>query len=238
MLRDRSASRSRSRSSTKKYVRRAVSSTSVIARPLKSYDGTCSFTRSVATNIGITSGSGFALGASTYGEIIATFSPIGVTYWGSNVNYNTVGLPQASEIAATWERVKIDKVVLEFTTVGTDANGSSAGGYSGRLMLANDIDGPTAGSGGNELTMQCTGCKTVNTSGDQPVVSWKCVPKFKRLVQYTALSSSTEPATGFVDSATDIPHYGVRIALPQQGVVQAGKLLIVAKFYLTCKNIK
>jgi len=239
MLRARSASRSRSRSSTKRNVRRAVSqSDSVIARPIKSYDGTCSFSRSVATNIVITSGSGFRLGATDYGEMIATYSPIGITFWGSNVNYVHVGLPQAAEIASMWERVKIDKVVLELSTIGTDANGSSAGGYSGRLMIGNDINGPTGGSGGNELTMQTTGCKTVNTAGDQPVYYHKCVPKFQRLVQYTALSSSTEPATGFVDSATDIPHYGTRIALPQAGVAQAGRLLIVAKFFLTAKNVK
>lgn len=235
MLRDRS--RSRSRSSSKKYVRRAVSqSTSVIPRSIKIHDGTCSFTRSVATSVGISAGNGFTLGASNYGEMIATYSPLGLTLWGSNVNYTAVQLPQVSEIAALWERIRIDKVVLEITSCGTDTNGGST--YSGRIMLGNDYNGPTAGSGGNELTLQTTGCKTYNTSGDQAVIYWKCVPKFQRLVQYTALSSSTEPATGFVESSADIPHYGTRIALPQQGIVNGGKLLIVAKFYLTAKNIK
>lgn len=235
----RSRSRSRSVAGKRRSIARSrsVPAISMVPRSL-TYDGTCSFARSVAINIGITSGAGFTLGASTYGEMIATYSPLGITFWGSNVNYSAVQLPQVSEISAMWERIRIDKVILELSTVGTDTTGSSAGGYSGRLMIANDYNGPTGGSGGNELTMQCTGCKTINTAGDQPVHYHKCVPKYQRLVQYTALNSSTEPASGFVDSSTDIPHYGTRIALPQAGVAQAGRLLIVAKFYFTAKNIK
>lgn len=234
----RGRSRSRSRSlSVRRYARR----TSVVSVPRTlRYDGTCKFTRVVEGNYSVGPAIGWNIGASNYAEAIFTFSPTAMTLWGSNVNYIVANLPNAAEIAALWERVKIDKVEMTFTANITDnvATGTTPAYSAVNLLIANDINGPTSGSSTTDNMRQLATCKHYKLGGDQPVVKWTVRPKYQRLVQYTALSSSTEPATGFVASDTDIPHYGVRVGIPNTSVLGAGKITIEAKFFFTAKNVK
>lgn len=231
----RGRSRSRSRSTSRRVVRRI----SAVPRGL-SYDGTCKFSRTCTLFSTITGTTGWSLGATNYGEVIYTFSPLGMTCWGSNINYDFVGLPNAAEIGSLWDRCKIDKVELSVTSYCTDlaVQTTPVSRTALRIYIGNDVNGPTAGSFGTDLTTQLSSCTLYNIAGDQPVVKWTVRPKFQRLVQYTALSSSTEPASGYVDSTTDIPHYGVRMAIPAVGLTGPNKITVSAKFFFSCKNIK
>lgn len=237
-----SRSRSRSRGSQTRPIARSrsVPATSMVPRSLR-YNGECRFTRSVPFLIAITSASGFRISATDYKEFILTFSPIAVTAWGSNVNYLVTAVPNASEISGLWERVKIDKVELTLMNDTTDpvTTGTIPTTTSPEIMLCNDFVGPTGGSTTTiERILQDPSAKSYQLNGNRPAVKWTVRPKYQRLIQYTSINSSFEPATGFVASDTDIPHYGTRIGILNPGSVGASRLSVIAKIFYSCNNVK
>lgn len=187
---------------------------------------------------------GFAIGASTYQEMLLTFSPTAMTFWGSNVNYWPATMVNAAEIAALWERVKIDKVELSFSTDVTAhalVNATAAAPTYSPLtvLIVNDVNGPTTG-GGNTIDqiLQNTTAKEYKLGADMPIAKWTVRPKYQRLIQYTSINSANEPATGFVESGVDIPHYGVRVGILDASRVGGCHLIVTAKMYFHCKNLK
>lgn len=234
----RSRSRSRSRSRRSIGRSRSVPALSMVRR--LNYGGDTRLTRTLNANFSVTADAGISLGATNYQEALFTFSPTGATLWGSNVNYTVCPLPNASELASLWERVKIEKVELTFSTDGTDHVGiGTAPAHSGmEIVLANDTNGPTTGSTTSiSNVLQMAGVKRFKVGGNHPLVRWTCRPKYQRLIQYTSINSSYEPASGHVQSDTDIPHYGVRIGLTNAVNVNACTLQCTAKFYLSLKNV-
>lgn len=239
---DRSRSRSRSRSRRSIARSRSVPATSLVSRSLR-YDGSTRIVRTCEMHLGVTraggpQGGGFGLGASTYRGLVLTFSPTGMTAWGSNVNYTTSAIPNATEIASLWERVKIEKIELSLSTNVADPAGSGdAVADSGaiNLLLANDCNGPTTGTT-LDMIQQMSTCKRVQVGGDYPLVKWTVKPKYQRLIQWTSIASSYEPAIGYVQSDTDIPHYGVRVGIVSP-TFSGCSFQITAKFYLSCKNL-
>lgn len=239
-------SRSRSRSRTRRSVARSRSVPARSLVPSLRYDGEARITRSVDIILDVKQGAGgvpggFALGTSNYCEALMTFSPLGVTMWGSNVNYSFFGLPNASEIAALWERVKIEKVELTLTSDGTDhvGIGTVPPHQAMSIYLANDINGPTSGSTGDiTRVLQESECKRYKVGGNSPAVKWTIRnPKYQRLIQYTSINSSYEPANGYVAADTDIPHYGVRVGIAGAVLVNACHMNVTAKFFFHVKNL-
>lgn len=218
---------------------RVQSASSMVPRSLR-YSGECKFTRTCPFALQITALQGFSVLASNYREILLTYSPTAVTVWGSNVNYVPTGVTNASEISALWERVKIEKVELTIMSDVTDHVGIGTGpAHSApQLLIANDVNGPTTGSTTTiDKVLQDSNCKSYQLSGNKSSVKWTVRPKYQRLIQYTSINSSFEPATGFVQSDTDIPHYGTRIGINNIGSVASSRISIVAKIFYHCKNI-
>lgn len=232
----RGRSRSRSRSASVKRIRRYS-----VPRGISRYLGNCKLTRTCNYIVSANAAAGFSIGATTYSEAILTVSPLGFTMWGSNVNYTPISFPNNTEFSALWEKVKIEKVEWTITSNTTDnaATGTLPSNSSIKIYLGNDFDGPTSGAtSGTDLVMQCTDCKMYSIGGDLPPVVWTLKPKFKRLVQYTSLTSSSESATGYVASDTDIPHYGTRIGILNNGNIGAARVYISAKVFMSFKNVK
>lgn len=232
--RTRSRSRSRSRSVRTRGTR--------VPRFRALYSGDCKFTRSCQMALSTSAGLGFAVVAANYQEVMFTFSPTGVTMWGSNVNYVTFPLPQASEIAGLWDRIKIDKVKLTFTSNVGEAPPTSTATvlHAPMIVIGNDVNGPTSGGATSiDQVLQLSTCKTYTLDGSNKPAVWTIHnPKYQRLIQYTSINSSYEPAIGYVASDTDIPHYGVRVGLLNSTDLVACRIIATAKFYFSAKNVK
>ena len=204
--------------------------------PRKLYNGSFSFTRTASTYIQTTSTLGFAIAASVTPGIFMTFTPTDFTFWANLVNFVTVPIPNAAEIAALWDRVKIDKVEITMSANGTDPVYNTTASHGPRIFLANDY---TDGTTGNTLaaTQEMEGCKLFQLSSDQDVRVWTVRPKFQRIVFFTTVSSSYEPASGFVSTGTAIPHYGTRIAV-DPARLGTGNVFFSVKYFFTCMNVK
>lgn len=234
------SSRSRSRSASTRQVRRR---NAIVAFPRSNlkYDGEARICRTAIASLPIGDKIGFNIGASNYAEVVLTYSPTGFTVWGSSVNYITFGLPNAAEISGLWDRVKLDKVEL---TINGDSMDHMVGGLvqdhtTPELLIGNDVNGPALGSTtAVDMVLQESSCKKYKLNSNLPEIKWTVRPKYQRLIQYTSINSSYEPATGFVQSDTDIPHYGTRIGIANTGYNGRARVSISAKFFFHCKNLK
>lgn len=219
-----------------------------ISRSLR-YNGNCKIVRTATMHLTIQKTSGFQLGATAYRSIFISYSPTNLRFHGSETDFTDVVVPQYAELAAVWDRVKIDKVELQLSANvtdaeviahGTDPPSGEAPSYNApRIILCNDYNGPMTGSTSSITELQQgsdTACYVLNSN--LPPVKWTVKPKFQRLVQYTTTQTATEPATGFIDSSVDIPHLGTRLGLLNVPFVSSCRLGVVAKFYFSCKNLK
>lgn len=209
-----------------------------IPRPLtrripKGYTGEVRFTRTATRTLPLIEGAGFGVGAGSYEAISMVFDPTGVTIFGSAVNFAVSSLPNAAEIAALWDRLEIVKVEI---TIDPICDKSTTGGLTAtpRMLICND---PNDGSAGTTLDSirQHSDCKPLFGNGPH---KWTVYPNHLRLVYYTPLTSSYEPAKGFVNSDTAIPHYGTHLGIANVGGITATSVIFSFKFFLRCKNVK
>lgn len=246
----RSRSRSRSRSTPAK--RRSVARSRVqpaysMTRSL-GYSGECKISRSVILPIPITTTLGFSINGQNFTEGSFVYSNQYLKFVGDSTHEIPALIPQAAELAAVWERVRLDKVVLTIVGNAVDAqvpqpgtSGSTNISISGpRIVLANDYDGPNTGGSTGTLSnvLQETGAHLYHVGGNNPAVTWTVNrPKYNRLIQYTETESDYEPASGFTSTAADIPHFGTRMGLADAAQTNGCRLLVFAKFFFTLKSI-
>jgi len=190
--RSRSASRSRSRSVRGRYVTRIPGSLRL--------NGEYRLSRVTDLRIPF-SGTGFTFGATSTAAFGLVFDPsriVAVTTIGGSVISNTV--PNYSEISALWERVMIEKVVIEMQTTSTDPINSVNTGTSPIIYYASDETDIYANT--LAITQQQAGCKSFRGNSNLPDCVVTCYPKYQRIIYYTSLLSSYEPARGYVVSYT------------------------------------
>lgn len=209
-----------------------------ISRPIGvRYNGEYKLNRTIALNLQVgTAGVGWRIGASDFPSFAMVFDPTGLTIFGSAVQFNNYPLTNAAELSALWERIRIDKVELTFAPTFDQAEGIATG-FSAvpQYAICNDVNNAAAGTSLGEI-LQHPDCKHVST-GDQ--FKWTVKPKYQRQVYYSAISSSYEPATGFVNSDTAIPHYSVHVGLLNQAILSANtSMLVTAKYFMTLRNVK
>lgn len=242
----RSRSRSRSRASSRRPVAksRVQTARSMVYRSL-GYNGTCSLARSVILSIPITKAAGFTISGQTFSEASFTYSPQYLRLRGDSTHELQALIPQAAELAAVWERVKIDRVELSIISnvideaITTSMN-TPATQNAPKIVLANDFVGPNTGGSTGTLTnvLQETGATFYDAAGDQPVIRWTCrAPKYERLIAYTEAESDYEPANGFIRTDADIAHHGTRIGLANFAALAGCQMTVFAKFYFTFKNV-
>lgn len=204
--------------------------------PALKYDGEARITRMASYSFPMTI-QGMTISGTNFPAWFMTFSPSDFTIWGSTILYQTSLIPNASEIAALYDRVYIEKVEVMVTAIGTDsATVSAVNTGMPRLFYACDY---TDGTGGNSLnqTQQQGSCKFANLSGNMKPLKITLKPMYQRVIYYTAVSSSYEPARGFVASGSGIPHYGLRMAL-DTSILGPGSIEFAVKFYFRCQNVK
>lgn len=213
------------------------------------YDGLCKMARTTTANLTVQGTSGFQLGAAAFATIMLTFSPQKIKFWGDSSHTSEAILPQYAELAAVWDRIKIVKVELDISSNLTDsaaiahgtqpAIGEAPAYNAPRIIIANDYTGPVDG---NQLStsdvQQMTDAKTYVLSSDQPSVKWTVYPRYQRLIQFTDIDSAFEPARGFIESASDVPHLGTKLGIQNIGFCSSCRIQINAKYFLELKNVK
>lgn len=209
---------------------------SIVRQPKMKYNGEYKLSRTAQCYIPYTA-AGFSIGGLFYGGVGVVFDPTQATVI-TNALGSTIpaGIPNYTELAALWERVMIDKVECIFSNRLTDSTAGTAGNVSCPVFYfaadETDVSGNTL-----TITQQQSGCRrwSSNSNGDDFIIT--VYPKYQRIVYYTAVLSSYEPARGFVVSDTAIPHYGLRIAA-DFGLAGTSGLWVTFKYYYTCKNVK
>jgi len=212
-----------------------------IARPLRiaaargMYNGEYKITRNVNQTISSAQGTGFIISGATTAGFFITCSPTGVTLWANVLNSINVPFPNISEISALWDTCRIDKLEITMSAGGSD-QASTVGVVLPRIYIANDYTDGTLGTTLDQVLQQ-GGCRFINLSNDQGMAYHTVYPKHQRIIYYTAATSAYEPATGFIGTSIDVPHYGVRIACDASKMSSTG-LQMNFKLFLTCRNVK
>lgn len=194
--------------------------------------GTYELTRNVTGGIAYTN-TGMTIGAANYsaGAFVITPQSI-ILYSGVAGNSTTWNIPNYPEIAALWDKVKIDKVEFKFSS---SVIGAANSGTQQPVFLFAEDDNDTSTSTDAIKQMDCkTWVPGNNSNGGEFSITIR--PRFQRLNYYTSLLSSYEPARGYVVSDTAIPHYGLKIGIDPLNA--SGWLAFTAKVYFKAKELK
>jgi len=228
----------RSNKRTRTGARRPRMAVQRIPRSIR-YNGENKITR--VTNGSITYGqNGWAIGAGTSEALNFVFDPTGVTAYIAAVTSASFPLPNAAELAALYDRVRLDKVEITFSCQRQTQTGATnaASAYNPRFLICND-DNDGIGTASVAQIQQQPNKPFLNGDGTQ--MKWVCYPKYQRVVYLTSLVSNYEPARGFVNSDAAIPHYGVRLGITNTNLFVAGTTGVVDftfKYFMTLKNVK
>lgn len=222
-----------------KYKRQSTSSRSVPRMPvgLRRYidtrgtpRGTYEVVRTVTGFIDISS-TGMNIGAASYVGGTFVWTPTNVTLYSGIVgNVTAWNIPNAAEMAALWDKVKLDKVECLFTSSGIGASNSTVQ-QPLVLLVEDDNDTPTSPDQIKQMD-----CKVWQLGDQNNPIKMTCRPKYQRIVYYTAATSSYEPTRGYVVSGTDIPHFGLKIGLDPTGGI--GRISFSFKIFFKFKELK
>lgn len=198
-------------------------------------NGTYKISRKVSFSLTYANGGIDIIGNVSQG-IGFVFNPTAVVV-GNAAASSTYGYPNIAEIAALWDRLKIDKVVMEVYARNQDPINGIANASTPVIYYASDYNDVANTS--LAIMQQQGDTKTwyANSTGMNPLV-YTCYPKFQRLVQFSTLASSFEPASGYVVSDTAIPHYGIRMAMDTNNYNGSGILSFVFTCHFSVKNVK
>ena len=240
MKRTASYSASSSGKKLKRTVTPALGGGRVFARiPRPIYNGEFKLSRMVNFDVSYTANLGFAIAASVVPFVFFSFSAQGVTMWANTLNSAFFPMSGITDIANLFERVKLDKVGFEFTWTSQDGQTAAInpGNTSGpRIMTAPDYTDGTTGVTFAQTQQQ--GSVKFHAPVGGKIGQVTVYPKFQRVVYFSPVLSSYEPATGYVEPSIDIPHYGLRLGVVNSGSCGNGRLQFNIKLYFSCKNVK
>jgi len=200
--------------------------------PKMRFTGECNFTRSCTLSLATGAGTGWTIGASAFPALCAVFDPTQVTLYGSAVGFISSALPNAAEIAALWDSVEIYKVEVimdHFQDPTTTGNTTSLP----RCVVAVDYDDGQAGTTVDSI-LQHSDCQYIASRTSKFTV----YPKHQRVIYYNAVTSSYEPARGFVTAGTAIPHFGLHFGITELATLAAGRTTWNFKMFFRAKSTK
>lgn len=204
--------------------------------------GTYDITRTVNFYVKIVAGQfGNDLGTVLTDAFALTFSPQNVRVYQTSAVTKTVPIPNAAELSALFDQIKIDKVDLQFGLGIGPAGATQVAFQPMQMLIANDDNDTSATVA--EL-QQLSGVKMwYGNSGDNSNMRWSVKPSFQRNIFYTAVLNGYEPAKGYVRSDYDIEHYATKMAIvippgTPSTVAASGNLAVCCKITFRCKNLK
>jgi len=159
------------------------------------------------------------------------------SYIGGTID-KTVAIPNAAELSALWDDIKIVQVELYFA-LGLGAPAADTSSYQPPMIIYgtddNDANADVA------IVQQLGDCKSwQGTTYANNTMSMTVKPKYQQIIYYTAVLNGYEPKRGYHRSDYDIEHYGVKMAMikPATGLYASGRMNVSAKFTFRCKNLK
>jgi len=201
------------------------------------YNGETKITRTINTSLPYTT-LGFGLGATFFGAVNIVFDPTGVTVYGNSTTFQNTPLVNAAEISALYDQMKIDKVVMTWSNNSSAISNGGANFRSAKYLVCNDSNDGIGSANIDEIRQQPNKSFLDNEGQEN---TWTCYPKFQRVIYQTALVSNYEPTTGFVNSNSTIPHYGIKMAISNLSSLSASTtetVDIAFKYFLSLKNVK
>lgn len=198
-------------------------------------DGTYELCRTVTGNFTVIP-AGIAIGPANYEGATFVVNPQSLQLVsGVAGNTTTWNIPNASEMAALWDKVKIDKVEYTFTCTTPTVTNSGTGQLP--LFIFAEDDNDTAASLSSVSQMNC---KSWQPGWNTTEFKISSKPRYQRIVYYTAVLSSYEPTRGYVVSDTAIPHYGLKMAIQQPPSAASNGMLVqfAAKIHFKFKELK
>jgi len=221
---------------------RSSTGTGVVSRRIPRtlrYNGENKITRTIVGGIPY-SETGFALGVANFQAMSIVFDPTGATFYGSTTQSTNFSLPNAAEISALYDLMRIDKVELVWsgnTGVVTNGGGITSNRAAKYLVCNDSNDG--IGSTLLDQIQQQPNKTFYNTDGTEH--KWTCVPKYSRVVYQTAAVSNYEPTRGFVNANSTIPHYAIKMGIANLGSLATStsdRMDFTLKFFMTLKHVK
>lgn len=201
------------------------------------YNGEARITRVVTFSLGVNP-SGILIGIIPTTAINIVFDPTAITCYSSAANFSSFPIPNAAEYIAMYDRLKIDKIDMTWSTQAQASTSTATGAAAPPKWLVCTDENDGIGTASLTQVQQQNPKSFFAVDGRDFKYSLK--PKYQRIVYQTSTVSNYEPATGFVNSDSTIPHYGVRMAIanltnvsPTTGVVDFS-----FKVYLSLKNTK
>ena len=198
------------------------------------YNGDIQITRNVIAAINYVT-TGFSIGATTNSAMNIVFDPTQVTFFISSTATSTAALPNASELAALYELMRIDKVEMTWSTSQQTTGSTTTPAIPPRFLVCTDQNDGVAVTPDLAAIQQQNPKTFYNADGRAHKMTVR--PKFQRIVYQTALVSNYEPSTGFVNSNAAIPHYGFKMGIANSGL-SAGVMDVNFKYYMTLRNPK
>lgn len=175
------------------------------------------------------------------------YTGVGFVYYANKVSCvftSTDGLsidavvPAYAELAAVWDRVKIEKVELTVSSRAQDPVAPvtlTTNDSVPVIYFANDYTDVYNNT--LDRTQQTGGVKAWHATSTSKDWKWNVVPKYQRGL-YTPTVSQYEPASGYVSSVDELPHYGTRMAMDFGNEVGNGGIYIVFKLFYCLSDTK
>lgn len=242
--------RARKSSTPARYSRTATATP--VAPSLRRYlglrgtpQGVYELVRTTNGTMRITAATGFDNGVSTSESIGITFSLQNIRIYAANGTtlLNTFPIPNAAEISALWDDVKIDRV--DVTMYGHTAPSNTPLTTTAYVIGNQFVYGTDDNDAVSSLAtvQQLADCKSMylitNSGNNEKRVTLK--PKYQQIIYYTSLSSGYEPKHGYIRSDYDIEHYALKIArVPMNNAADNanGQINFNFRLHLKCKNLK
>jgi hypothetical protein len=156
----------------------------------------------------------------------------------------TLPVPGYPELSALWDQVMIDKIVCKFYYSTNPANNVAPGGAyapQGALTFYHAIDYNDAIVPAAQTDIQqYASVRSRMLSAELGPIVRVVRPRFAQVIYASAIGSSYRASRGFLSSAIDVPHYGLKgfVTTPSivTGNVNQGTILIECKYFYNCKN--
>jgi len=192
-----------------------------------------------STAINVTE-AGWTNGATPTRNLCFVFTPQYLRVYNdtSSTIWAQYAIPNAAELAALFDDVKLDYVDLTFMGMFSQHNSSTTAAYATPTPVIYGSDDNDTNT--TQAIVEQLGDSKVwypNNTSDG-VMTVRVYPKYNQIIYYTSVLNGYQPARGYVRSDYDIEHYALKMSMPSNGSNTYGTMNVSAKFHFKFKNLK
>lgn len=204
--------------------------------------GTYEITRWTSTNIPIIA-AGFNVNGTVEQSFSCVFTPQSVIFYNAAGTTTTfvVAIPNAAELAALFDDVKLDKVEI-YLSGGVNPSVNTTNAQVPQVFMCSDRNDRASSIDAIRQESDCTVWDLNQPGGSRKKFTVK--PYFQQVVQYgvAGTTSATQAQRGYVKSDIDIEHLAFKIALEDSTNGSAsdplGRINLAFKYYFKFKQLR